>query len=235
MHFSTIEYETAYVWEKGRRATNEDSIALMDLYSGRTHLIFAALADGIGGLSHGEYASSLVIKRLKDSFEDLSRRDLSHTANVRRLFYRSFLRVLYSCHNELIRLSEYKDTALGTTLSLICIADDRGFSINIGDSRLYQISPGHVNLLSRDDTDKRGRLTRCIGRGTYGRKHSSEIRIHSGDTFILCSDGFYRLGESEFTGLSHPLADSLINICSHNLSKGERDNLSAIAIRAHKD
>ncbi len=255
MSFDSITYNTACLYEKGGRQVNEDSLGLMDVLSGSSHLLFAAVADGIGGLDNGAYASSYTVRRLKRCFEEVTLG--KRTADLKYMSH-CLLKEIYGCHRYLKGTSESSGFRSGTTLTLLCLVGRRGIAIGIGDSHLYhmrrrarltqgaicrvhlQAIRAHVSLIGRDHTDRCGRLTRCIGQGTYHRIKVHRIKVKKGDTLLLCTDGFYKLAERQIytfaqradcecdeTGLS----DHLNRVYRYISSMGEKDNSSAIAIR----
>lgn len=87
-------------------------------------------------------------------------------------------------------------------MSALLIVRGRYYIAHIGDSRIYEIRrrklhgrSHRVIPLTRDDKNEQGQLLRCLGvsgedaaRFTCGR-----IRRRSG--FLLCTDGFYYVGE----------------------------------------
>lgn len=185
-----MEYRTSHLWEKGARQNNEDSLALMSVRVGSTPAIMAVIADGIGGLSSGDVASSVVTYRLKSTFEACIRR---HPLSLKRLRH-SLMRELYCCHRDLSDYGSRHGIKLGTTCSLICMYGRHGFALHIGDSHIYHFRHGHSTtprLIGTDHIDSFRRLTRCIGSGTFHRVQYNRIWINTGDTLLLCTDGYY--------------------------------------------
>ncbi len=241
MNLHRYTYSTAYIWDRGGRPVNEDSIAITDLYSDSDRMLLAVVADGIGGLKRGDYASSYVTYRLKSSFEDMSRRagPVSHDRMLRNL-----KKTLCSCHRYLSSLVSDGGEGLGTTVTLLLLTGREGSVIRVGDSHLYHIRHDPV-LIGRDHTDGYGRLTRCIGHGSYHRVAHQRLRVKRGDIILLCSDGFYKRGESKLTSfknipakdhqsITDRLTSTLNDIRSYVTDMGEKDNISAIAIHIGK-
>ena len=137
MRQPTTTYHTAHIWERGHRQINEDSLVVMDVVSGRKHILLAVVADGIGGLSEGEYAAGYVTGQLRSYFEEYVRiRDHITLNGLARLFSR----VLYNCHHHLRDYGSQKAIHTGTTVSILCLIGRRGIAMHIGDSRLYLIN-----------------------------------------------------------------------------------------------
>ena len=237
MRQPTTTYHTAHIWERGHRQLNEDSLVVMDVVSGRKHILLAVVADGIGGLSEGEYAAGYVTGQLRSYFEEYVRiRDHITLNGLARLFSR----VLYNCHHHLRDYGSQKAIHTGTTVSILCLIGRRGIAMHIGDSRLYRI--GHrIRQIGCDHIDPSGHLTECIGSGNYHKIPVIKLKLNKFDTAILCTDGFYRHGEqflctfaaSGRNGHSidpEKLYEGLSYIKSLAYRQGEHDNMSAIAV-----
>ncbi len=230
-------YHSAHIWEKGYRASNEDSLALLDVVSGQDHILLAVVADGIGGLKGGGYAASYVTDRLRQSFmEYVKRADRITFAGLSRLFKR----ILCSCHMYLKDYGSRNAIRLGTTVSILCLIGRRGIAIQIGDSHLYLIGD-RIRQIGHDHIDQNGHLNRCIGSGTFHRIQIINFRINKDDIALLCTDGFYRRGYHHMNALTRPrrqkgsVSDSALlyvlgNIRDCAYKAGERDNMSAVAV-----
>lgn len=179
-----MHYYTNHVWEQGRRAVNEDSIAIMNLRIAGKPVLFAAVCDGIGGLSEGETASSYTTYQLKLAFESCI------LSGVRRLsvIRNHILRSIYSTHHNLISYGKSKNIELGTTLSAVVLIGHLGMIIHIGDSRVYKGS----RLMTNDHTDSYGHVVRAVGCGRYRRPSLKRIYVRTGDVLTLCTDGCYK-------------------------------------------
>lgn len=237
MYFHTTAYHTAHIWERGHRRSNEDSLVIMDVMSGRDHILLAVVADGIGGLDGGGYAASIVTERLKRSFEEYLRRTDDITLKSLAGLFR---RVLYSCHLYLGEYGSQHAMRLGTTVSILCLIGRRGIAIQVGDSHLYLIGD-RIRKIGRDHTDSNGHLNRCIGSGTYHRIPIIKLRLNKYDTALLCTDGFYRRGYTQMDSLfrhthghdvmsESSLSAALGSIRDYAYRHGECDNMSAVAV-----
>lgn len=239
-----MNYTIDYLWEQGARMENEDSLAIMQLTVGHTPAIFALVADGIGGMDGGELASGIIANRLKCAFERASYNVNTFTLKSLR---KILTRELYSCHADLTAYSKRYGTPLGSTCSLICLIGRKGFLLHIGDSHIYSSARHHLNqsrnqhltLLSRDHSNKKGHLTRCIGHGTYhGLQHCS-LHLKANDILLLCTDGFYRRMTDDIINLPKYLTLFPQDTCLKHLHtlatrRGESDNAGAILIQLSK-
>lgn len=224
---------------QGRRPTNQDAVVDARLPDGR-HVV--AVADGMGGHSSGEVASSLALEVL-----------------VRELRSGSRLQEAVEAANAAVFAEASRDpsrTGMGTTL-LALLRTDAVYEIaNVGDSRAYRVDQHGITRLTRDHSFAeeaaskalmgpeeiarspwRNALTRSVGTqetvevdlfGPFeiaGRPH----------TVMLCSDGLYRaLSEDaawhHLIGAPDPAAGSRI-LVDLALRHGSDDNVSAAVVQ----
>lgn len=249
MYHRITEYVTAYLWERGGRERNEDALAVVDVNTANKHVLLAAVADGVGGLSHGDKAASYIISELRRSFIRYTQDTISPNSDIiKHIFYKT----LYSCHRHIreqvfitqqIPAGSDEIQRSASTVSLLCLIGSKGFYIHSGDSRLYLIESRpkprgiKIRTIGKDHTDHRGRLIHCIGTGLYHKPSADHIRVRKGQTLLLCTDGFYKKAEKQsLYALSEQrcedrLTDVLRKISDKNIRSGERDNQSAIAIK----
>lgn len=119
----------------GNRASNEDGALIGD----RLYVV----ADGIGGLDHGEIANRTAIETLASTFA----RDATITG------------LLHACReaNHAVwqqpTTDPTADAAMGTTLTALAITSDTdAVVVHVGDSRLYRLRDGRMQQLTRDHT-----------------------------------------------------------------------------------
>lgn len=88
-----------------------------------------------------------------------------------------------------------------TTCSLLYVPHNIDYNIkytNIGDSRIYAVSPQFIDQLTKDDSDSHYKniLLKCLGMEDL---KSIDIKedIYNGEAkrFLICSDGFYNIFE----------------------------------------
>lgn len=70
--------------------------------------------------------------------------------------------------------------------------------INIGDSRIYSVTNRYINCLTVDDSlnERSNVLTKCLGMDTLTRDDFKKKKIDFSERFLVCTDGFYNLLES---------------------------------------
>ena len=162
---------------------------------------------------------------------------------------RAGLRVLYECNEELRRAACKAGRKTGTTATIILLYERRYYLWHIGDTRAYRIRKRtaakkerniRIHPLTRDHTAYEHVLVRCIGSFPWKQPDVSHGYLRKGETILLCSDGFRnrveedRLGEAMQTGeilSKDDLRMRLQEIAKYVKSKGEADNISAVAVR----
>ncbi|MGH3559159.1 MAG: PP2C family protein-serine/threonine phosphatase [Mycobacterium sp.] len=183
------------------RSNNEDSV-----YAGARLL---ALADGMGGHAAGEVASQLVIAALAHLDDDEPGGDLLANLDA----------AVRAGNSEIAAQVEMEPDleGMGTTLTAILFAGNRLGLVHIGDSRGYMLRDGELTQITKDDTFVQtlvdeGRISReeahshpqrsLIMRALTGHEVEPTLtmrEVHTGDRYLLCSDG-----------LSDPVSDETI-------------------------
>ncbi|HEY4753932.1 MAG TPA: hypothetical protein VIH37_11645, partial [Candidatus Limnocylindrales bacterium] len=139
-----------------------------------------------------------------------------------------------------------------TTLTAIALTGRTGNLAHVGDSRLYRLRGGDMELLTNDHTQARelvrmrvikpeqvlshpGRhlLTRSIGGDLVVRVDERASAPAVGDTYLLCSDGLWSAITSWETlnALSGDLATGVVDLVDRVAASGGDDNASVIALR----
>lgn len=138
--------EHFYLTDPGKvREQNEDSVIIVKNHSGE---YLMAVADGMGGHSNGEVASSLAITHLADNFKELKSIGTKEDAIY-------WMRAITNEINALIyKYTEDNPTStgMGTTLVMAVITDSFLLFGNIGDSSGYVIKGGQLHKITTDHT-----------------------------------------------------------------------------------
>lgn len=230
---------TAYYWEKGYRTEkNQDSLAICQMVVRRKRCLMAVVCDGIGSLKDAEKASGYVTEQLVNWFYHAGPKVFGRKRGSRAI-QNAVKREIYRVHQEFRKNS---DEPLGCTLSLLLVINRRYFLWNAGDSRTYLGRRGTVKLLTKDDVWK-GMLTKCIGNFPWRGVTVSKGWVRKKDTFLVCSDGFYRrLLQRELQAVlsgkqinTEKQAQNLLREAVSRLrSKDEKDDISAIYVKIRK-
>lgn len=171
--------------------------------------VLFVVADGMGGHTAGELASSIAVDEVCRSYYQGD--DDPHES----------LKRAFAAANEKIHetANQSKDLqGMGTTCTALALASGSAFAAHVGDSRLYLLRGGDLYLMTVDHSAvmelvKAGLLTLEEARHhpdknviirALGVHEAVEVTawdhpfpIRAGDSFLLCSDGLYDLVEDQ--------------------------------------
>lgn len=194
MKSKSFHFEVASLTHTGRvRTLNEDGVAV-DKERG-----FAVVTDGMGGHRAGDLASRLAL-------ESIARRlDKANTLSPQ------WVMEAVAETNTIVHSSAQKlpaHTGMGSTLAMAVCHDDKVILAHVGDSRIYRLSKGKLELLTRDDSvlndqvemgliavnearESRNRhfVTQALGMNAQVTTHVREEDLCDGDVYLLCTDG----------------------------------------------
>lgn len=241
-----------------RRETNQDSlfVKLADTSQGR--VAFAAVCDGMGGLSQGELASATVAVELSEWFEKrlpaLLGRGL--TDNIIRNQWETLVERLNSV---IMRYGAANGISLGTTVTALLLTQKRWYLLNVGDSRAYEITDT-LRQLTEDHTwvqreikrgalppeaeethPKRNVLLQCVGASEETWPDVRFGDVVPGAVYMLCSDGFRHKPEPEellrelgpgALGSREDMRGACRRLIDEDMRRGETDNISAALVKA---
>jgi serine/threonine protein phosphatase PrpC len=211
--------------------------------------VLLAVADGMGGVGHGQEASQLAARSLVEY--------VSHSLCSQYGPYQDWLATLKAGVQYANRLvyehSLREQTAMGTTMTAVLVSETTAYVAHVGDSRLYlhrepaglvQKTRDHSvvarlveeGIISPDEIythPKRNQIYRCLGDEASVEVDASLVPLAAGDILLLCSDGLWEMvRDSQIESImntptptpSHT-ARALIEAA---LAGGGADNISAI-------
>ena len=231
-----------YLTDAGKiREHNEDSVIVVKNKDGD---YLMAVADGMGGHSAGEVASSIAISYLGKSFnETFSKMEKVKAVN--------WLRDSVLDINELI-FSYVKDhpesRGMGTTLVVAIVTKDYILFGNIGDSSGLVMKDGHLHKVTYDHTLvnlllKAGELTeeeakdhpkKNVLMKALGANDPIDIDIFDCDldisSILLCSDGLTNMLDNDqiekVLSSDLDIEDKVIKLIRKSNNRGGTDNIS---------
>ncbi|HLZ30770.1 MAG TPA: protein phosphatase 2C domain-containing protein [Chloroflexota bacterium] len=231
------------------RATNEDSIgefAPSDPLALQRKGYLYVVADGLGGHSAGEVASSSAVATLGEEYYSPSNHTRIEPA-LRQAVQAANLRIHELTH----RNPEYR--SMETTLSALAIAGSQAYIAHIGDTRIYHWRAGRLSQLTSDHSeaaelvrlrvlkpervrDHPGRnvLTRTLGSRLIPRPDYLRHPVLPGDQFAMCSDGLWsEIEEIEMAQVlaEHAPARACRELIDRALARDCNDNVSIQVIR----
>lgn len=211
------------------------------------------VCDGVGGLSRGEIASSMVTQHFDLWFDNELMELISNNLTDSNTIKNSICNNLYKVNQNLMNFSIEENIKLGTTTTILFILDKKYYIAHIGDSRVYMVDK-NIHQLTEDHTyyeqlikegniekartTKKSILTQCIGVKKNINIYLNEGNLNKKSTFILCSDGFYNKLDKKIIKNIYKLKNKrqkkLQKHCEKLVDnikvKGERDNITLIAL-----
>jgi len=204
----------------------------------------------MGGAAAGEIASSLAVDEM---MRLLTGRDGTHPllddaeAAVASANAAIFMRAE----------SSQKLSGMGTTLVTLLAEAQRGWLINVGDSRGYRMRNSHLEQITLDhslveEQVRMGRMdpveaqrspfknviTRALGTQSSVTPDIFELENEPGDLFMLCSDGLTReLADPTIEWilkLDLPLQELCARLVAAANDAGGHDNITCLLVRAEK-
>ncbi len=197
-----------------------------------------ALADGMGGHSSGEVASSDTLHNLQFYFSDLPPK----------LSVEDFNEAIFEWLESMNHIIDSKGRSdarfegMGTTLVALGYYNNNFYWMNCGDSRFYRMHGQSLKQISTDHSlsnlvgsgEHSNIITNCIGGGckmSYIDLVQFTSEIVSGDVLLLCSDGLTdMLTDIEILNLLENGADAS-KLCKAAEMAGGYDNVSAAVIK----
>lgn len=206
------------------------------------------VADGMGGHSSGEIASSMAVELISRYFYEA---ETSSPADaLRSAIERSSGEIFDSS------VSDTKFFGMGTTVVALVIQGNHGYVAHVGDSRLYRLRGETMERMTEDHSQvmemvKLGIISREEAQShedknvilrAVGTQPSVEVETHGpfqvepGDEFMLCSDGLCDMATdveiySIWFGNSniHDACEKLVEFAK---VRGGNDNITVGVVRA---
>lgn len=237
---------------------NQDAFCLKIAKTPTSNIAFAVMCDGMGGLNNGEYASALVVNAFSNWFEkelpSIADKNLYMNSVTER-----WKEIVLDQGQKILEYGQSRNISLGTTLTVLLIVNDKYANIHVGDSRLYKITNA-MHQLTKDQTvaaheieqqrmtvaeaktDRRSNiLLQCVGASKVIEPDVQIGTLAENDAFMLCSDGFrHQVSDEEMYGVLAPqlltsekvMKKSLVDLVELNKARNEKDNITAILIKA---
>lgn len=223
-----------------RRKRNEDAVLVLE------QLGIFAVADGMGGISGGEIASSIAVDTIREMFE---RSTFASGEDARTLPRRAAeLASAIRKANEAIlgRARDQRELkGMGTTLTAarFSMFKQRLYLAHVGDSRVYRMRGGELRMMTTDHTmeelgvkgDEAGNLSRALGVWPRVPVDIVLAKPMVGDVYLLCSDGLTKMVDEPTikrtlgaAGTLHDTARALVDAANAN---GGKDNVSVVLVK----
>ncbi len=183
------------------RMTNEDRAGVYTNAKGNILLI---VCDGMGGQKKGEYAAQIALDIISESF--LRKQKFLNSLSARNWLYSVVREANRKIYLEANKNDQYNN--MGTTLSLALIYKNTFFTVQIGDSRVYELRNHQLEQLTDDQT-----YVNYLYK--TGKIKKEEMATHPKRHVLINALGMFPSVEFDFS--SHPYLNSTLLVCSDGL------------------
>lgn len=238
------------------RAHNEDSLLIP------REMALAVVSDGMGGHAAGDVASRITVETIDQHYRDTARSGPNTWP-----FKLPSLEIEKQRMSVAIQLanSNIFETAaadgtkkgMGCTVDAIYFNQGRFFIGHVGDSRVYRIREGRIQMLTEDHSllndylrmkelsgdegvhfPQKNVVVRALGLADQVHVDVIADAFKVGDVFLLCSDGLSGMLDDRVLLEIITARDSLDTSCNELIKAandaGGNDNITAILIRIEK-
>jgi len=233
-----LKLSVAVVTDVGKsRERNEDSHYLGER-------VFA-VADGLGGHSAGEVASSIAVGAIAELDREGS---APHSAFA-------LADAVERANREVFERAQHDAELRGmaTTITAVSIDGTTAHLAHVGDSRCYLLRDGAISQVTQDHTlvarmvaegkltqrqaethPQRSVVTRALGAGPEVEVDTLELELLGGDRLLLCSDGLTETLTDEeireFAVKRAPLEDICHALVDEANARGGPDNITIVLV-----
>lgn len=242
------------------RENNEDSLVAIQLagmcdQTCSLMIGFFAVADGVGGAASGEVASQLAVRNLVAGVsERIFHPEMTGAPLPTEHLPQVLSELVLAANQAILDLRNQKrDSDMGCTLTAALVRGTQVVLANVGDSRVYRLHEGKLNLVTQDHSmvarlveegliqpeevythAQRSIIYRSLGSRADLDVDVFCLELAAGDRLLLCSDGLWEMvrdpmiEEILLQGNDPQQAcDRLVELA--NLAGGE-DNVSVIVL-----
>lgn len=227
------------------REINEDSYGNVSI----DNYDFFIVADGMGGHSDGELASSLTVESFTNFIKNANIKDYSSVSDLQE-------EAIIFANNEVVKVSKEKQEKMGTTVVCLCIdyIENKIHISHIGDSRIYLFRDDNLQQLTKDHSlvnellnsgvlneeeaenfSNKAAVTRAVGVSLDVRSDNKSMDYHKDDLVFLVTDGLTNeLSADEIKKIIKEY-DDVYDISEYlveaAICNGGRDNVTVTTIR----
>lgn len=230
------------VSDKGnKRDSNQDS------YLVNESLGLFVVADGMGGHSGGEVASSLAVQTLEQEIKIVKSAPFPSREKLYKAYEQASVRIFDKAATDSPEL-----LGMGTTMVSCYLENKRIYISNVGDSRCYlysdqylwQVTEDHslMNEQIRSGLLRPDQMANFTGRNVITRSVGYERLVHpdivdrevsAGETYLLCSDGLTGMVTDQKIAEifnTKPLQEVALALIQAALANGGDDNVTVLLI-----
>jgi serine/threonine protein phosphatase PrpC len=210
--YAMLQLETAGLSDIGKKRDHQEDAFLVD----DEHRLYV-VADGMGGHLAGEVASAIVIETLQAAVNDSNSppaTDPDTSLSPEGTMLASWIQ---NANRRVFEQSQSQEQCrgMGSTIAALYYTGQRVMVANVGDSPIYLVRAGSIELISAIHTmaaDQAARdlygedtllkqfnhmLTRAVGTDNDVQPYIRELSCCANDSYIICSDGLSNAIEPE--------------------------------------
>ncbi len=233
-----LEVEVGQYSDAGKKAENEDchGIRLPDSNLLRNKGVVAAIADGISSTEFGREASEACVTGfIGDYYSTPDSWSVKESARQVLIALNSWL------HGRGLHHGSARFGAL-TTFSALVLKSTTAHLIHIGDTRIYRIREGEIELLTSDHRtwigNEKHYLSRAVGADNHLEIDYRRVAAQQDDLYLLTTDGVHDcLSEERLAALvagQRNLETAAREIVAEALAAGSTDNLTCQLVRIRR-
>ncbi|WP_168196372.1 Stp1/IreP family PP2C-type Ser/Thr phosphatase [Bdellovibrio sp. NC01] len=241
-----MKFDSWYLTDKGlRRESNQDSCLI------NRELGLFIVADGMGGHSGGEVASSMAVETVEEIMLQPDAMKKSPRELLQLSYEEASKRIFDKAANERPELA-----GMGTTMVMAHIRGRHLYIGNVGDSRCYlfkkpnlwQVTEDHslINEQLRAGVMSEEQVMQFVGRNVITRSVGYERDVYPdiierevapGEIFLMCSDGLSGLVPDQRISeiLNQNTPDKAVKACVEQaLANGGDDNVTVMLLHFYE-
>lgn len=201
-------------------------------------IFIAAVADGMGGHSAGDYASKYLLGNMLSEISELPA-DLTEEQ-----LKDYFISMIESIHRQIVKESKMDSSksGMGSTLISLLFYSSKIYLINVGDSRFYRFRDGILKKMSKDhslaeslgqDRSSSHVLLNSVGGGENVFVEINDVTDYliDNDIVFLCSDGLSDMISDEKIESVLSENSSINSLVNAAKDAGGKDNISIVLIK----
>jgi serine/threonine protein phosphatase PrpC len=250
-------FESRAVTDIGNhRDVNQDGYVEVTDCINNKYVGLYCVADGMGGLYDGEYASRLAVTKTLQWYKSNAKLFRKRNLSINKI-RKSLKTLFYSINTAIFNYGQQNGIRVGTTYSLLLISEDRYCVVHAGDSRIYLNRDNKLYLLTKDQTwvndqlergfisaeqaqnhPKKNVLANCLGCFKAPSICMGDGVIRENDCFLLCSDGFYNMlttDEITYGMACDNLRYAIDGMVALVKQRGGYDNITVIMVNTLSD
>lgn len=243
---TSMKFDSWYLTDKGlRRESNQDSCLI------NRELGLFIVADGMGGHSGGEVASSMAVETVEEIMLQPDAMRKSPRELLQLSYEEASKRIFDKAANERPELA-----GMGTTMVMAHIRGRHLYIGNVGDSRCYlfkkpylwQVTEDHslINEQLRAGVMSEEQVMQFVGRNVITRSVGYERDVYPdiierevspGEIFLMCSDGLSGLVPDQRISeiLNQNTPDKAVKACVEQaLANGGDDNVTVMLLHFYE-